>query len=417
MSGFPKAPIPDVALVRRHFSKEQIEDVAGEVRKELARVGLAQRVKPGQRIALTAGSRGVANIALILKTIADELKKLDAKPFIVPTMGSHGGATPEGQVELIAEYGITEDAMGVPILSSMETVVVGKTPMGAAVHMDKNAYNGDGIIVVGRIKNHTSFRAPIESGLCKMMAIGLGKQKGAEAIHDYGLAANIPEAARIMIETGKILLGVGTVENAYHQTAKIVAAPPEKIHDTDRECLVIANRYLPRVPFDELDVLIIDEIGKNISGTGMDMNVVGLWRRTGEGPQTPMYKRIVVLNVCPESHGNSAGLGAADFTTRKVVNQWDREKTYWNMLTGNFPEGAKIPMYFDTDVEAVEIALRSAKRVGDQFDLVRIKNTMELGEFFVSAGPLEQIKGDPEYEVVRPLGPMPRDAEGNLLWE
>ncbi|MGI5835538.1 MAG: lactate racemase domain-containing protein [Chloroflexota bacterium] len=415
MSEFPRSPIPDVALVRRHFSKEQIEDVAGEVRKELARVGLAQRVKPGQRIALTAGSRGVANIALILKTIADELKKLDAKPFIVPTMGSHGGATPEGQVELIAEYGITEDAMGVPILSSMETVVIGKNPSGIAVHMDKNAYSADGVVVVGRIKNHTNFRAPIESGLCKMMAIGLGKQKGAEAIHSGNLAEEIPEAARIMIETGKILLGVGTVENAYHQTYKIVAAPPEKIHDTDRECLVIASQLLPRVPFDELGVLVVDEIGKNISGSGMDYNVIGMWRRAGEPPFTPMYHRIVVLNVTPESHGNCIGIGAADFTTRKLVNQFDPKKTYWNGITANGFGGVKIPFTLDTDVEAVEVAWKSAERLGKP-GLVRIKNTMELGEFYATADLVEQLKGHQEYEVVRPLGPMPRDAEGNLLW-
>ena len=417
MSGFPRAPIPEVALVRRHFSKEHLSDVAGEVRKELAGVGLAERIKPGMRVALTAGSRGVANIALVLRTVAEELKRLGAHPFIVPAMGSHGGATAEGQVELIAEFGITEESMGVPILSSMDTVVLGTTSYGATVHMDRNAYNADAVIVVARVKNHTSFRAPIESGLCKMMAIGLGKQRGAESIHDYGLANNIPEAASIMLQTGKIALGLALVENSYHQTCKVVAAPPEKIHDTDRELLVYSSRLLPRVPFDELDVLVIDWIGKNISGTGMDMNVVGLWRRTGEPPFTPAYKRIVVLNVRPESHGNCAGLGAADFTTRKLVKQFDAQSTYWNMLTGNFPEGGKIPITLETDVEAVEVALRSAKRVGDSFDLVRIKDTLELGEFYVTAGLLDQLKDNPEYEVVRGLGPMPRDEQGNLLWE
>jgi len=416
MSDFPRYPIPDVALVRRHFTTEHVEDVAGEVRKELARVGLSGRVKPGQRIALTAGSRGVANIALILGTIAEELKRLGARPFIVPAMGSHGGATAEGQVELIAEYGITEEALGVPILSSMETVILGETPYGAKVHMDRHAYEADGVIVVGRIKNPTSFRAPIESGLCKMMAIGLGKQKGAESIHDHGLARNIPEAAKIMLGTGKILLGVGTVENAYHQTYRIVAAPPERIPETDMEFLKIANKMLPRIPFDYADVAVVDWIGKNISGTGMDMNVMGMWRRTGEAPYPPIYKRIVVLNVRPESHGNCAGLGAADFTTRKLVKQFDAQKTYWNMLTGNFPEGAKIPMTLDNDVEAVEVALRSAKPEGGVIELVRIKDTMNLDEFYCTAGLLEELKGDPEYEVVKPLGPMPRDAEGNLLW-
>lgn len=417
MSDFPRFPIPDVALVRRHFSTDHIEDIAGEVRQQLAQVGLAQRIKPGQRIALTAGSRGVANIAMILSTIAEELKKLDARPFIVPAMGSHGGATAEGQVELIAEYGITEEALGVPILSSMDTVVLGTTPYGATIHMDRNAYNADGVIVVGRIKNHTSFRAPIESGLCKMMAIGLGKQKGAESVHDHGLPRNIPEAAKIMLATGKIVLGVGTVENAYHQTCKIVAAPPEKIAETDIENLKFAAKLLPRIPFDEADVAVVDYIGKNISGTGMDMNVMGMWRRTGEAPYPPIFKRIVVLNVYPESHGNCAGLGAADFTTRKVADQFDAQKTYWNMLTGNFPEGAKIPMTLENDVEAVEIALRSAKPEGGTFELVRIKDTMTLDRFFATAGLVEQLKGDAEYEVIRPLGPMPKDSEGNLLWE
>jgi hypothetical protein len=415
-NGFPRFPIPDVALVRRHFSTEHIDDVAGEVRKELAKVGLAGRVKPGQRIALTAGSRGVANIALILKTIGEELKKLDAKPFIVPAMGSHGGATAEGQVELIAEYGVTEEAVGMPILSSMDTVVLGKTIYNATIHGDKNAYSADGIIVVGRIKPHTSFRAPIESGLCKMMAIGLGKQRGAESIHNNGLPRNIPEAAKIHIATGKIVMALGTVENAYHKTCMVVGAPPEKIHETDIEYLKIASKLLPRVPFDGADVIIVDRIGKNISGTGMDMNIVGMWRRTGENPYPPIYTRIVVLDVCPESHGNCSGLGAADFTTRKLVNQWDAKKTYWNMLTGNFPEGAKIPMTLESDVEAVEVALRSARPDGSELSLVRIRDTMNLDEFYATAGLVEQLKGDAEYEVIKPLAPMPRDAEGNLLW-
>ena len=416
MSDFPRYPIPDVALVRRHFTTEHVGDVAGEVRRELARVGLAQRVKAGQRIALTAGSRGVANIALILGTIAEELKKLDAKPFIVPAMGSHGGATAEGQVELIAEYGITEEALGVPILSSMETVVLGETPYGAKVHMDRNAHEADGVIVVGRIKNHTSFRAPIESGLSKMMAIGLGKQKGAESIHDHGLARNIPEAAKIMLGTGKIVVGVGMVENAYHQTYKIVAAPPEKILETDMEMLILANGLIPRLPFDELDVLVVDWMGKNISGGGMDPNVIGMWRGTHEAPAVPIYKRVVVLNVTQESHGNCVGLGAADFTTRKLVSRLDINKTYWNALTAGDPWAARIPMILETDVEAVEVALRSAAPEGGDLLMARIKNTQDLGEFYVTAPLLERLLENPGYEVVRGLGPMPRDDHGNLLW-
>ena len=414
---FPRSPLPDVALVRRHFPTQHVEDVAGEVRDQLARVGLAKRVQPGQRIALTAGSRGVANIALILKTIGEELKKLDARPFIVPAMGSHGGATAEGQVELIAEYGITEKALGIPILASMETVILGETPFGAKVHMDRNAYEADGVILVGRIKNHTSFRASIESGLCKMMAIGLGKQRGAESIHDHGIARNIPEAARVMLATGKIVAGVGMVENAYHQTYKIVATPPEKIVETDMEMLVLASRLMPRVPFDELDVLVVDWMGKNISGSGMDPNVVGMWRGTNEAPSLPIYKRVVVLNVTPESHGNCVGLAAADFTTRKLMNQFDENKTYWNALTAGDPWAARTPMVLETDVEAVEVALRSASLEGGDPLLVRIKDTLDLEEFYVTAPLLERLSGSPEYEVLRDLAPMRRDGSGNLLWD
>ncbi len=417
MGDYPRSTIPDVALVRRHFSSHHLEDVAGEVRRQLHQTDLPGRVKAGQRIAITAGSRGVANIALILRVIVDELKKLDARPFIVPAMGSHGGATAQGQVDLIAEYGITQESMGVPILSSMETVVLGRTPQGATVHMDRNAYNADGVIVVNRVKNHTSFRASIESGLCKMMAIGLGKQLGAESIHDHGLALNIPEAARVIMGTGKIVLGVATVENGYHDVSKIVVAPPERIHDTDRELLELSSRLLPRVPFDELDVLVVDWMGKNISGGGMDSNVIGMWRGNDESTSLPLYRRVVVLNVTPESHGNCVGIGAAEFTTRKLMEQFDAAKTYWNALTANDPSAARIPISLDTDVEAVEVALRSAKPQGGDFRMVRIKSTLDLRDLYVTLPLLNQLQDNPEFEVLRGPGPMPRDERGNLLWD
>ena len=415
MADYPRSKIPEVALVRRHFSSYELQDIAGELRQQLRQAGLSDRVKAGQRIAITVGSRGVADIALIVRTIIEELRRLDARPFIVPAMGSHGGATAEGQRQLIAEYGVTEEAMGVPILSSMETVVLGQSPEGATIHMDRNAHEADGVVVVGRVKNHTSFRAPIESGLCKMMAIGLGKQRGAESIHGHGLAANIPEAARIMIETGKILLGVATVENSYHRPYKIVVTPPERIHDTDRELLQLSSRLMPRVPFDELDVLVVDWMGKNISGAGMDSNVVGMWRGSDIPPCPPYYRRVVVLNVTPESHGNCVGIGAADFTTRKLMDQFDAEKTYWNALTANVPEAARVPIVLESDVEAVETALRSALPEGGDSRMVRIKNTLDLEEFYVTAPLLEQLRGNPEYELLRDLGPMPGDDRGNLL--
>ncbi|MDA8218707.1 MAG: lactate racemase domain-containing protein [Dehalococcoidales bacterium] len=413
---YPRSRIPNVALVRRHFTSHELQDVEGELRNQLHQAGLSARIRPGQRIAITVGSRGVADIALIVRVIIGELRRLDAKPFIVPTMGSHGGATAEGQRDLIAEYGITEEAMGVPILSSMDTVVLGQSPHGATIHMDRNAYGADGVIVVARVKNHTSFRAPIESGLCKMMAIGLGKQRGAESIHAHGLVENIPEAARIIIETGKVVLGVATVEDSYHRPARVVVTPPERIHETDRDLLRLSNRMMPRVPFDELDVLVVDWMGKNISGAGMDSNVVGMWRGSDIPPCPPFYRRVVVLNVTPESHGNCIGIGAADFTTQKLMNQFDAKKSYWNALTANMPEAARIPIVLETDVEAVEAALRSAQPQGGDPRMVRIKNTLDLEEFYVTAPLLDQLRNDPEYEILSDLAPMPSDGQGNLLW-
>ncbi|MER3406063.1 MAG: hypothetical protein C4289_13615, partial [Chloroflexota bacterium] len=309
--------------------------------------------------------------------------------------GSHGGATAEGQLEVLAGYGITEATMDCPILSSMDTVVLGTTPGGAAVHMDRNAYSADHTIVVGRVKAHTAFRGPIESGLCKMIAVGLGKQRGAEEMHAGGLGENIPPAAALAIERANILLGVAIVENSYDHTHTIRVVPPEKIHDTDRELLVLANSLLPRVPFDELDTLIVDWIGKNISGSGMDYNIIGMWRRIG-GPRIPDYKRIVVLDLTPESHGNGLGVGAADFTTKKLVQKLDLRKMYMNCLTSNAIDAGKIPIALESDREAIEAGIKAAGvRHLAEARVVRIKNTLQLEELQVSEALLDQVRSNP----------------------
>jgi len=403
--------LPPLIKVRQTLVRDHLTDIPGEVRRQLSLVNLAGRVKPGSRVAITAGSRGIANIATIIGTVVSELKAMGAQPFIVPAMGSHGGATAEGQRAVLAEYGITEESMGCPILSDMEPVHLGNTPSGAP---DKNAYAADGVIVVGRVKAHTSFRAAIESGMCKMMAVGLGKQRGAEAMHRHGLGPVIEEAARVMLATGKILLGIGIVENALEETYRIEAVPPEQIPDKDRELLALANSLFPRVPFDPLDVLIVDWMGKNISGTGMDTNIIGLWRRIEGVEKKPLFKRIVVLNLTPESQGNAIGMGMADFTTRKLFQAIDFKKTYMNALTANAPHVAKIPLVMENDREAIETALKSSEPQGDP-RLVRIHSTLHLGEFWISPALLEEARNISNLEIAGGPEPMQFDEAGNLL--
>jgi hypothetical protein len=407
--------LPRMVRVRQRFADEHIDDVAAVIRSQMAEVGLAARLRPGARVAITAGSRGIFQIDRITRAVVDAVREAGGKPFIVPAMGSHGGATAEGQREVLAGYGITESSMDCLILSSMETVVLGMTPGGATVHMDKNAYNADHTIVVGRVKAHTAFRGPIESGLCKMIAVGLGKQRGAEEMHARGLGENIPAAAALAIEKANILLGVAIVENSYDHTHTIRVVPPERIHDTDRELLVLANSLLPRVPFDALDTLIVDWMGKNISGSGMDYNIIGMWRRIG-GPRIPDYKRIVVLDLTPESHGNGLGVGAADFTTKKLVQKLDLRKMYMNCLTSNAIDAGKIPITLDTDREAIEAAIKSAGvRHGDDARVVRIKSTLHLDELQVSEALLDEVRRNPNLEIIGEPEPMRFDEQGNLL--
>jgi hypothetical protein len=416
MSRYPRSPLPEVVLVRHTTQQSEIKDVAAEAHYQLSRMELGNRIQAGSRVAITAGSRGIANIDMILGAVVEYLHRLGAKPFIVPAMGSHGGATAEGQLELLAEYGITESALGVPILSSMQTVIIGETPSGIPVHIDRFTWEADAIVIVGRVKNHTAVKGPIQSGLCKMTAVGLGKQLGAEALHQHGLAEGIPTAAQFVIHTGKIAFGLAIVENAFQRTHTLAAVPPEKFHETDRKLLELADRLRLRLPFANLDVLVIDWIGKNLASAGMDMNVIGLWRVSMQPPFTPWYKRIVALRVTPQSHGNCLGIGRADFTTRALVDQYDAEKVYWNAIVANGPDAAKIPIALDTEVEAVEVAIRSARPDGGAISLVRIKDTLHLDEFYASAGPLEQIIGSPEYEVVRGFGRMQYDESGQLIW-
>ncbi|MFN8636868.1 MAG: lactate racemase domain-containing protein [Chloroflexota bacterium] len=385
----PRAPLPRMARIRQELPDEHIEDVAGAVRDALTQGGLAERVKPGQRVAITAGSRGIANIQTVIRAVVDALRSVGAEPFVVPAMGSHGGATVEGQRAVLAEFGITEAEVGAPILATMDTHTVGYLDDGTPCYMDRHAWEADAVAIVGRVKAHTAFRADIESGLCKMLAIGLGKQRGAETNHTRGLAETIPAAASVLLASGKVAIGLGLVENAYHKLHTIRAVAPEGFHDADRDLLRLSNTLLPRVPFDQLDVLIVDEIGKNVSGSGMDYNVVGMWRRLG-GEKRPNFTRIAVLGITPQSEGNGLGAGIADFTTRRLFEEIDLYKTYMNGLTAGAIDASKIPIVMANDREACEAALKAANARGPA-RVAWIKNTLELQELLVSEALLPEV--------------------------
>jgi len=411
---------PKMVKIRQKFRAPVIKDVKGEVSKQIKNSRLKERIKPKDKVAITAGSRGIRHIAEIITTVVKEVKDLKGDPFIVPSMGSHGGATAEGQIAVLKSYGITEDSVGAPILSSMEVVKVGEIKGDVPVFMDKIAFNSDAIIVVNRVKPHTSFRGPVESGLMKMLAIGLGNHAGASLVHSFGsrgLREMVPAAARVMLKKAKVALGIAILENAYDETAKIVAVEPEDFEKVEPGLLEEARQLMPHLPFDEIDLLIVDEIGKNISGTGMDTNIIGRLMIRGEKEfEKPQIDKIVVLDVTPESHGNAIGVGLADITVKRLVDKIDYHATYTNVLTSGFLNRANIPPTFQTDKEAIATALRTFKRIKPQrARVVRIKNTLHLERVYISEALLEEAKEREDIEILGELEEMAFDSEGNLL--
>ena len=416
--------LPKMVRVRQKIYAPKIGDYASALRSELEKAGLKERIKPGAKIAITAGSRGIAHIAEILATIVDEVKKAGGKPFIVPAMGSHGGATPEGQIAILKSLGITQESVGAPIYASMEVEEVGRLENGLPVYMDKLALRSDGIIVVNRVKPHTDFKGKIESGLMKMMVIGLGKQKGAETIHRYQLEGYhklIPEAARLIMEKAPIIMGVAIVENAYHEIAAIRALKPDEIEREEAKLLKLAKDLMARIPFKEIDVLIVDEIGKDISGVGMDTNVIGrFWTSPKENEhRAPKIRRIVVLDLSEKSHGNAVGIGLADITTKRVFSKIDFEATFMNCLTSTWPEPAKIPPFLPNDRDAILMAIRCCGPIDPlKAKIVRIKNTLDLEYMWISESLCELVKQDKELskriEILGEPEEMQFDVLGNL---
>ncbi|HWQ54429.1 MAG TPA: hypothetical protein VN442_12150, partial [Bryobacteraceae bacterium] len=408
-------------VVRQHLQDHRIDDVAGEVRSQLAGSPFASRVKPGGRVAIGVGSRGIANIATIVREVVDYWKSAGAKPFIFPAMGSHGAASAEGQAAVLAHYGITETTMGCPLISQLEVVSLGKTADGIEAFMDRVAYESDGIMLVGRVKWHTDFAGKIESGLYKMMAIGLGKFAGAQKYHAFGyklgLAHVVRTVGRQVLKSGKILGGLAILEDAYHNTGKLEAVPVEIMEQREEENLALVQSWAGRIPLD-LDILIMDEIGKDISGAGMDTKVIN---RSINGvynpwPNAPQIQRIFVRNLSEHTYNNGVGLGMADIVTDRLVNRIDWAPTHINSLTANTPAAIRTPIHFPTDRECLE---KIAPTVG-KFDMLEvtfgwIRNTMQLTHMAFSENLRPQIEANPQLEIIEGPLEMPYGPDGNLV--
>lgn len=411
-------PIPKFVKVRQNFERPKIENLEEEITQQLKNKSFLNKVNKGDKIAITAGSRGIANINRVIKEVVRNIKEVGGEPFIVPAMGSHGGANADGQIKVLYSLGITEEFCGAPIRSSMEVVELGKTKNGLPVYMDKYANEADGIVVINRIKPHVGFRGPYESGIVKMITIGLGKQKGAEVCHQLGfgkMATNLPEIASVVIEKKNIIFAMGLLENAYDETYKIVTMNKDEILDLEPMLQVESKRMTAKIYFDKFDVLIVDEIGKNITGTGMDTNTIGRYH-TPYATGGPEIKKIVVLDLTDESHGNGNGIGLADFTTRRFFNKMKFDQTYPNSITSTVQKTIKIPMVLDTDKLAIQGAIKTSNLEDKtKVKIVRIKNTLKLEYIFISESLIEEAKANPNLEILSEPAELNFDINGNLF--
>jgi hypothetical protein len=397
------------------------EGVIAAVRREFAKLNLGEKIGPGKSVAIGGGSRGVASIALITRTIVEEVRKLGGEPFVFPAMGSHGGATPEGQRELLASLGMSEDYLGCPVRCTMDTVVLGTTAHGLKVYLDKYASEADAIIVANRIKPHTNFRGDIESGLMKILSIGAGKHAQAIAIHSHGslnLRENIPAVARVILEHATVVAGFAILEDAYHNVARIEGIAPRDIFRRESELLKEVWRTLPKLPVNDIDLLIVDEIGKNISGGGMDSNVTGrVYMQDVYRWEEPDIKAVVALDLTPESHGNAIGIGMADLTVKRLAEKVDPVSTAINAITGGGPISAAIPPVCAHDREAVRIALDYL--IGpvppEQARIIRIKNTLALDTLQVSESLMRELWGRDGFSFEGELHEMSFAGDGALL--
>ena len=416
--------IPKMFRARQTFPREVIppEEIPAVIRREMEREGTGDRIRPGMSIAVTAGSRGIRNVDVITRAVVDEVKARGAHPFIVPAMGSHGGATAEGQLEMLAGYGITPETMGCPIRSSMEVAELGYSERGRRVVVDKNAYEADGIIISCRLKPHNAFRGPYESGPCKMMTVGLGKQVGASVVHGDGMdviAQNIPTMAKVVLEKANILFAIPCIENAYDETCRIEAIPAEKILEREPELLKYAFANMPRLIVGEADVLVVDEVGKNYSGTGVDPNITGTFS-TPYASGGLKVQRTCFLNLSKESHGNALGCGLASAITRKIFDAMDIEQMYPNCITSTVLASAHIPCVVSTDREAMQICIKTCNKIDkEHVRMVRIPNSLHIGEIMLSEAYYQDVKAGkyPGLEALDVPAELEFDEEGNVITE
>lgn len=411
-------PLPRMARVRQHLHAPCVADVEGAVRRVLRDSGVLAGIKRGMRLAVTAGSRGIANIALITATLIDELRRAGAEPFVVAAMGSHGGATDSGQLEVLRGYGLTEERLRCPVVSSMRVEKIGDTSDGRPILIDAAAAAADGIVVANRVKPHTSFTGPYESGLMKMLAIGLAKQAGAETCHQEGygaMAANIEKYGREILRHANVVFGLAMVENAHDQTCAIAAMRGDQIPKREPELLRRAKAHMPRIPFGRLDVLIVDWMGKNISGLGMDPHITGSFASPyASGPPRP--DKLVVLDLTPETHGNANGIGCADVTTRRLFAKFDPETTYPNALTATLAPAVRLPMIMDNQRLAIQAGIKMAAGFDKRaIRLIRLSDTLHLDEFWISESLLAEARGDSRMEVLGGLEELRFDANGDLF--
>lgn len=413
---------PKMLRIRQYFEAPTLNNIHNEVVSRIESVISSSTIREGQTVAIGCSSRGINNFASIVKATTESLLQMNLKPFIFPAMGSHGAASSAGQKKVLENYGISEDTMGVPIKSSLDVVQIGKTEDHIPVYIDKFANAADHIVLINRIKHHTEFDSDIESGLMKMMAIGFGKKIGATIYHKaimvHGYPKIIKSVARIVLQSEKVLFGVGIVENSLNQTSKIGVLRPHELEEKEKELLLEAKRLAARLPFEDIDVLIIDEMGKDVSGTGFDTKVVGriLMPLVVSEPDSPRVKRIVVCDLTKDTEGNADGVGIADFVTQRLVDKIDLNALYINAIAGAEPEHAKIPLTLKNDQEAIEVAIGSVGIIPqEELKIMRIKNTMRLSEVEVSEAYRNEILKREDLEIVEEAISMDFDKNGNLI--
>ena len=411
-------PLPNMVKVRQEFDRTRLENVAAEVRKCLERREILGNLRPGMTVAVAVGSRWISNHALIVRETVRFLRDHGARPFIVSSMGSHGGTTAEGQRAILEGYGIREEYCGCPVKAGTDCALIGYTGDGSPVYIDRYAAEAGGIVLVNRIKPHTAFRGPYESGLMKMMAIGLGKQKGAETCHAAGfenMAENIPRFAAAVLKNCNILAGIAILENAYDETREVIALAADEIPAKEPELLERAKRYMPRILVDHVDLLVVGQIGKNFSGDGMDPNIAGTFatKCASGGLNT---KRVAVLDISDESHGNGVGFGMADVSTRRAYEKFDFEMSYPNALTCLVSQVVKVPMIFDSDQLCLKAGIKLCAGIEHRnAKVVYIHNTLKLGEIYISANLVPQAEAVEGVTVAGAERPMEFDGNGNLI--